>query len=82
MFGRRAPHLSRCPVCGADGVSGWTADDFEDGIRTNVVLTCGQCSTSRQVVVTVFALDAYQRRLERDRRVIEQALERLGHARR
>jgi hypothetical protein len=74
---RRSPKPDRCPRCGSDCVTAWWSDDLDDGIRARMVLLCAECGTSRRLVVTVWAVEAYERRLDRHRRRIAAALARL-----
>jgi hypothetical protein len=79
---RRRTKLRWCPVCAAESVSAWRSDDVGDGVRARVRLRCAECQTWRELVATVWAVDAYERRLERQRSQIEAALLRLEHDRR
>jgi transcription elongation factor Elf1 len=76
----RSPKLHLCPLCGSEGVSRWHADDLGDGTRARVVLSCAECDTSREMVATTWAVDAYSRRHERQRYQIAQALRRAERA--
>ncbi len=71
---RRRPKLHLCPLCGSDSVSHWRADDLGDGRRARVHLQCAECDTSRVLVATVWAVDAYSRRYESHRCEIAVAL--------
>ena len=62
---RRSPKLHLCPLCGSESVTGWFAGDLGDGLRARVTLTCAECETSRALVATTWAVDAYSRRHER-----------------
>ena len=81
MLGRRSPKLHLCPLCGSECVSRWLADDLGDGTRVRVLLVCAECDTSRELVATTWAVDAYARRHERQRWQIAVALRRAEHAR-
>ena len=81
MFGRHRAQLRECPLCGSDGVTVWSAEVLKEGMRARVRLCCAECDTSRELVVTVWALDAYQRRHERQRRQIAEALQRAENER-
>jgi transcription elongation factor Elf1 len=59
---RRKLHI--CPRCGSDSVSHWHADDPGDGLRARVYLHCAECDTPREIVATIWAVDAYTRRHE------------------
>ncbi len=74
---RRPPNLRRCPLCGSESVSRWCAEDLGDGVRVRVVLSCAECDTSRELVATTWAVDAYERRHERQRWQIAVALRRV-----
>ena len=71
---RRSPKLHICPLCGSEGVFEWSAADLDDGFRARVTLTCAECETTRVLVATTWAVDAYSRRHERDRFQIALAL--------
>lgn len=73
MLGR-SPKLHRCPLCGSDHVFEWSAADLGDGLRSRVTLTCAECETTRVLVATTWAVDAYSRRHERQRFQIALAL--------
>jgi hypothetical protein len=77
----RRPKLHRCPLCGSDGVSGWRADDLGDGVRVRVLLHCAECDTSRELIATSWAVDAYSRRHERQCWQIAVALRRAERRR-
>lgn len=77
VFKRRAPKLHRCPVCGSESVSRWSADDLGDGIRARVLLSCAECETCREIVARNAVVDAYSRRHERQRWQIAVELRRL-----
>jgi hypothetical protein len=74
VFRFRRPKLHRCPLCGSDCVSGWRADDLGDGIRARVFLHCAECDTSRGLIATTWAVDAFARRHEGQRFEIAVAL--------
>lgn len=76
MLRRRRPKLHLCPLCGSESVSRWSADDLGDGLGARVVLSCAECDTSRALVATIWAVDAYGRRHERQRWQIAVALRR------
>jgi hypothetical protein len=78
---RRRPNLHRCPLCGSESVSRWRADDLGDGVRARVFLTCAECDTSRVLVATTWAVDAYSRRHERQRFQIALTLRRVERER-
>jgi hypothetical protein len=80
MFRRRRPYLRECPLCGSESVSRWCADDV-DGFSVRVVLSCAECDTSRALVATTWAVDAYERRHERQRWQIALALRRAERER-
>jgi hypothetical protein len=61
-------------VCGSESVSRWRADDLGDGLRARVYLHCAECDTSRELVATLWAADAYSRRYESQRFEIAVAL--------
>jgi len=71
---RRSPKLHRCPLCGSESVTEWSAGDLNDGIRQRVTLTCAECDTTRVLVATTWAVDAFSRRHERQRFQIALAL--------
>jgi transcription elongation factor Elf1 len=71
---RRSPKLHRCPVCGSESVFEWAADALGDEFRSRVTLTCAECETTRVLVATTWAVDAYSRRHERQRFQIALAL--------
>jgi hypothetical protein len=73
VFGR-SPKLHVCPVCGSDNVFEWSTSDLGDGFRARVTLTCAECETTRVLVATMWAVDAYSRRHERERFQIALAL--------
>ena len=79
MLGR-SPKLHLCPLCGSESVSRWLADDLGDGTRARVLLSCAECDTSRELVATTWAVDAYRRRHERQRWQIAVALRRAERA--
>lgn len=81
MLGRRSPKLHVCPLCGSEGVTRWLSDDLGDGRRARVRLSCAECDTSRELVATIWAVDAYERRHERQRWQIAMALRRVERAR-
>jgi transcription elongation factor Elf1 len=81
VLGRRSPKLHLCPVCGSESVSRWLRDDLEDGMRARLLLSCGECDTSRELVATIWAVDAYSRRHERQQWQIAVALKRVERAR-
>jgi hypothetical protein len=81
VLGRRSPKLHLCPLCGSDSVSRWRADDLGDGIRARVLLSCAECDSSRVLVATTWAVDAYGRRHERQRWRIALALRRAERER-
>jgi hypothetical protein len=56
-------------------------DIHEDGVHARVVLACGQCETTRELDVSVWAADAYERRLDKQRSEMEDALRRAEHQR-
>ena len=64
---RRSPKLHLCPLCGSESVTEWSSDDLEDSFRVRVTLTCAECGTTRKLVATLWAVDAYSRRHERQR---------------
>jgi transcription elongation factor Elf1 len=78
---RRRPKLHRCPQCGSDSVSRWHADDLGDAFRGRVRLNCAECGTTRELVATVWAIDAYSRRHEQQRMEIAVALRSLERER-
>jgi len=61
-------------------VSGWSSE-IVSAVRTRVALCCAECGASRRLVVTVWAVEAYKRRLDAHRRQIETTLARLEHDR-
>jgi transcription elongation factor Elf1 len=67
VFRRRCPKLHLCPLCGSESVSRWRAGDLGDGLRARVHLQCAECDTSRVMVATAWAVDAYSRRYESQR---------------
>ena len=67
MLRRKRPKLHLCPLCGSESVSRWRADDLGDGLRARVHLHCAECDTSRELVATIWAVDAYSRRYESQR---------------
>ena len=69
-----------CPLCGSESVSHWLVDDLGDGTRARVLLCCAECRTSRELVATTWAVDAYRRRHERQRWQIAEALRRAERA--
>ena len=71
---RRSPKLHICPLCGSDSVFEWSAADPGDGFSSRVTLTCAECETTRVLVATTWAVDAYSRRHERQRFQIALAL--------
>ena len=75
MF-RRSPKLHLCPLCGSESVFDWATDDLGDELRSRVTLTCAECETTRVLVATTWAVDAYSRRHERQRFQIALALRR------
>jgi transcription elongation factor Elf1 len=81
VFRREAPRLRRCPMCRAEAVSASRMDIHEDGIHARVVLACGQCETTRELDVSVWAADAYERRLDKQRSEMEEALRRTERER-
>jgi hypothetical protein len=70
----RSPKLHRCPLCGSESVTEWSSDDPEGAFRVRVRLTCAECDTTRVLVATPWAVDAYSRRHERQRFQIALAL--------
>jgi transcription elongation factor Elf1 len=64
---RRRPKLHRCPLCGSEAVSAWGAEALDDGAHARVALSCAECDTTRELVTTTWAVDAYTRRHERQR---------------
>jgi hypothetical protein len=73
------PTFERCPLCQDRAVS--VVRDAElDGIRVEVTIRCGACGTWRRVVVTVWAFEGHQRRLEWDREEMASALARFDPA--
>jgi hypothetical protein len=77
---RRTPRLHLCPLCGSESVRRWRADDLGDGTRARVLMSCAECDTSRELVATTWAVDAYMRRHERQRWQIAEALRRAERA--
>jgi transcription elongation factor Elf1 len=77
---RRSPKLLLCPECGSDCVSSSTSE-IVSAVRTRVVLRCAECGVSRRLVVTVWGVEAYKRRLDAHRHQIETAIARLEHER-
>ena len=77
---RRLPKLLLCPECGSDCVSSWSSE-IVSAVRTRVVLRCAECGVSRRLVVTVWGVEAYKRRLDAHRHQIEKAIARLEHDR-
>ncbi len=77
---RRSPKLLLCPHCGSDCASGWSCE-IVSAVRTRVDLRCAECGASRRLVVTVWGVEAYKRRLDVHRRQIEAAIARLEHDR-
>jgi transcription elongation factor Elf1 len=71
---RRTPKLHTCPLCGSESVFEWSAGDLGDGLRARVTLICAECETTRVLVATTWAVDAYSRRHERQRFQIALAL--------
>jgi hypothetical protein len=57
-----------------DWISRWRADDLGDCLRARVHLHCAECDTPRELVATIWAVDAYLRRYERQRFEIALAL--------
>ena len=78
---RRSPKLHRCPLCGSENVFEWSAADLGDGLRARVTLTCAECETTRVLVATTWAVDAYSRRHERQRFQIALTLRRTERER-
>ena len=66
MF-RRSPKLYCCPLCGSESVSEWHTGDPDGLFRVPVTLTCAECDTTRVLIATEWAVDAYSRRHERQR---------------
>lgn len=81
MLGRRSPKLHLCPLCGSESVSRWLRDDLDDGFHARVLLSCAECETSRELLATTWAADAYTRRHERQQWEIASALKRAERAR-
>jgi len=71
---RRNSTLHVCPLCGSENVFEWSAAALGDGRRSRVTLTCAECETTRVLVATEWAVDAYSRRHERQRFQIALAL--------
>ncbi len=80
MFKRRPSALRRCPLCGSDGVIAW-ASEVIDAYDARVLLSCAECETTRELVATTWAVDAYARRHERQRWQIALALRRAERRR-
>ena len=74
MARRKRPKLHFCPLCGSEAVSRWRADDLGDRFRARVNLQCAACDTPRELVATIWAVDAYSRRYESQRFEIAVAL--------
>jgi transcription elongation factor Elf1 len=74
VFRRRRPKLHLCPRCGSESVSRWHAQDLGDRLRARVHLHCAECDTTRELVATTWAVDAYSRRYESQRFEIAVAL--------
>ena len=81
MFRRRPNFLRRCPLCGSDGVSAWASEATGDRFDARVLLSCAECGTSREVVATAWAVDAYAQRHERQLRQMALALRRVERQR-
>ena len=80
MLGR-SPKLHRCPLCGSESVFEWASAALGDDLRSRVTLTCAECGTTRVLVATTWAVDAYSRRHERQRFQIALALRRAERER-
>ena len=78
---RRSPKLHRCPLCGSESVFEWATAALGDDFRSRVTLTCAECETTRVLVATTWAVDAYSRRHERQRFQIALALQRAERER-
>ena len=61
-------------------MSAWSSE-IVSAVRTRVVLRCAECGVSRRLVVTVWGVEAYKRRLDGHRHQIETAIARLEHDR-